>query len=180
MRRRSAALVPPVSLLCLAAWLPLSPPLGAAEPPPAAGFGEAIDVSVAEVQVFVTDRGGKPVRGLAAGDFELRVDGRPTPITNFYAEEGAGGPAAGAPAASAPTARTAGAPAAVSSPGPPAGDRRLSLALFVDDLNLTPEARNQAITSLASFFRTGGLRPGDRVLLARFDGLGIKVRVPRA
>ena len=167
--RRPFCLVPPLALLAL------SSSLRAAAPPPAAGFGEAIEVSVAEVQVFVADRGGKPVTGLGKDDFELRVDGKPTPITNFYAEEGAPAP----PAAAAPAAATpAGAPAATAA-APRSADRRLNLAIFVDNLNLTPGARNQALRSLSQFFREG-LRPDDRVLVASFDGHGVDVRLPRA
>lgn len=171
MRHPTAAFVPPLAVLALS----LSAPLRAAAPPPAAGFGEAIDVSVAEVQVFVTDRGGKPVTGLGKDDFELRVDGKPTPITNFYSEEGA--PATATPPAAAAPA-PAGAPAATAA-APRSADRRLNLAIFVDNLNLTPGARNQALRSLSQFFREG-LRPDDRVLVASFDGHGVDVRLPRA
>lgn len=50
---------------------------------------ETIDVSIVNVDVFVTDRQGNCVRGLTAADFEIREDGRPQPITNFaeYAAE---------------------------------------------------------------------------------------------
>lgn len=61
-------------------------PPGADEP--LATFAEAVDVEVVNVEVTVTDRSGVPISGLSAGDFELEVDGRPTPITNFYAESG--------------------------------------------------------------------------------------------
>src|SRR5436190_2175846 len=39
-------------------------------------FGESIDVRVVNVEAVVTDRGGTRVRGLAAGDFRLLVDGK--------------------------------------------------------------------------------------------------------
>jgi len=48
---------------------------------------EKIDVSVVNVDVTVTDRAGNPVRGLTRDDFEVFEDGRPQPITNFYAVE---------------------------------------------------------------------------------------------
>lgn len=51
-------------------------------------FAESLDVRVVNVDVFVTDRSGKPIPGLGQGDFELIVDGEPMPISNFYSEAG--------------------------------------------------------------------------------------------
>ncbi|HUR83097.1 MAG TPA: VWA domain-containing protein [Thermoanaerobaculia bacterium] len=46
-------------------------------------FSESVQVTVIEVPVTVIDRGGKPMRGLTAADFELTDDGRKVPITGF-------------------------------------------------------------------------------------------------
>ncbi len=43
---------------------------------------------VINVDVIVTDRSGHAVAGLAREDFQLRVDGQPVPISNFYSEAG--------------------------------------------------------------------------------------------
>lgn len=51
-------------------------------------FTEVIDVRVINVDVFVTDSSGQTVAGLAREDFELRVDGKIMPISNFYSEVG--------------------------------------------------------------------------------------------
>jgi VWFA-related protein len=51
-------------------------------------FTEVVDVRVINVEVFVTDRSGVPVVGLGPDSFELEVDGKPMPISNFYSEGG--------------------------------------------------------------------------------------------
>ncbi len=47
-------------------------------------FVDAVDVQVVEVDVVVTDRKGRPVKGLVREDFELYVDGEPVEIANFF------------------------------------------------------------------------------------------------
>ncbi len=47
-------------------------------------FVDSVDVQVVEVDVVVTDRKGRPVKGLTRDDFELYVDGRPVEISNFF------------------------------------------------------------------------------------------------
>ncbi len=49
-------------------------------------FEDVLAVRVVNVDVFVTDRSGDHVSGLTREDFELRVDGEPIPISNFYHE----------------------------------------------------------------------------------------------
>jgi VWFA-related protein len=49
-------------------------------------FTDVVQVRVINVEVFVSDRSGQTVSGLSQDDFELRVDGTPVPISNFYAE----------------------------------------------------------------------------------------------
>jgi VWFA-related protein len=152
------ALLPALPLAAQPAPLPAPAPL-------AETFAESIDVDVVSVEVFVTDRSGKPVAGLGRGDFELRVDGRPTPIANFYAAGGDAAPAAEeAPAAAA---------RATSAPD----DRRLTLLVFVDNASLRPAARLQVMEPLERFFRAG-LGGGDRVLFASYDGVAVKIRRP--
>lgn len=46
-------------------------------------FVESVDVEVIEVDVVVTDRKGRPVRGLGREDFELYADGERIEISNF-------------------------------------------------------------------------------------------------
>jgi VWFA-related protein len=46
---------------------------------------ESIEVRVTELEVTVLDRNGHPVEGLGRDDFELRIGGKVTPISNFFA-----------------------------------------------------------------------------------------------
>jgi VWFA-related protein len=46
-------------------------------------LGETVDVSIVNVDVFVTDRSGNRVRGLTRDDFEIRENGKVQPISNF-------------------------------------------------------------------------------------------------
>jgi hypothetical protein len=64
-------------------------------------IGETIDVRVVNVEAVVTDASGKVVRGLAARDFRLLVDGREVPVEYFTeVEEGTSVAPGGAAAAS--------------------------------------------------------------------------------
>ena len=51
--------------------------------PTASGFSERIEVSIVNVDVWLTDALGEPVTGLTADSFEILHDGRPVPITHF-------------------------------------------------------------------------------------------------
>ncbi len=51
-------------------------------------YTEAVDVAITNVDVIVTDSKGKRVPGLTAADFEIKQDGIPQAITNFYAVSG--------------------------------------------------------------------------------------------
>jgi hypothetical protein len=105
MRTRSVALLFAAAVLTQA-LVPRAAP--AQEPSPPRVFSETLDVRVVNVETVVTDRDGRPVRGLSAEDFRLRVDGREVPIEFFTevadgttAEEKAGAPAAPIPAGEA-------------------------------------------------------------------------------
>lgn len=66
--------------------------LSAQKPALPGSFGEAIDVRVVNVEAVVTDSRGDRVRGLTAGDFRLKVDGKEAPI-EFFTEIASGTPA---------------------------------------------------------------------------------------
>lgn len=48
-------------------------------------FSGTVDVRVAEVEVLVSDRDGRPVSGLTPADFQVVEDGQPVEVTNLYA-----------------------------------------------------------------------------------------------
>jgi VWFA-related protein len=124
-------------------------------------FSETVDVNVVNVEVFVTDQDGRRATGLTRDDFEVYEDGKRVAITNFYAMVGAE-PAA-VPAGA--TLEAGAAPAAVPE------EQSLQLAVYIDNHNFTPQARNRVLPDLEKFLTTQ-LRPEDRVLLATYKGPG--------
>jgi VWFA-related protein len=144
------------------ALLSLASPLSAQEPAEEETFSEVIEVSVVNLDVFVSDKKGKPLAGLRQEDFQILEDGKPVEITNFYAEERTAAPtrAAAGPAA---------APAAERSP-----EQRLNLVIFVDDVNTRPANRGRILDHIDEFLDQS-LAPGDQVMLVRYDN-GLDVR----
>ncbi len=151
-----------------------------AQPEPAPEtFGETIDVRVVNVDVWVTDRDGNPVTGLTAGDFEVREDGRPVELSNFYEFTD------GLDATAREQATTAFrdrrprqsdldrfVPAE-----PPPPEHRLSLMVYVDNNNLTPTDRNRLLPFLRNFLSVQ-LSPYDRAMLAVHDSGRFEVALP--
>ena len=138
-------------------------PLTAQEPAdPSTDFFETIEVEIVNVEVYVTDKDGQPVRGLTPDEFEVFEDGDKVEVVNFYAAEG-GQPTARV-AADATSAEAASEPAPIKPP-----DQRLNLILFIDNLNVSPQGRNRVLEALRGslFFQ---LKPDDRVLLVSYDG----------
>jgi VWFA-related protein len=133
------------------------------KPPPQSKVMAAVRVNVVNVEVVVTDPAGKQVLGLAARDFEVLEDGKPAPITNFYAS----GPAV--PAASVPPAATP--PQEQQTPvpeAPPAEELALSMVVFVDNANIAYAGRKNVLDNLAVMLGKV-LRSGDRVMVVSYD-----------
>ncbi|HSS49970.1 MAG TPA: VWA domain-containing protein [Thermoanaerobaculia bacterium] len=138
------------SLVALGLFALSALPLAAQAPVRDDSFGEEIQVNVVNLDVFVSDKDGKPVEGLQAGDFTVTEDGKPVKITNFYTEKRQPGTAAaGAKAAERPQ------------------DQRLRLVIFVDDVNTQPGTRAQILDRISPFLRQE-LLPGDEVMLVRY------------
>jgi VWFA-related protein len=140
--------------------------LGAAEQEPP---GASARVEVVRVDVSVTDRRGRPVRDLAAADFEIREDGTPHPVTNFaFVAVGSTMPARALlspptreplppPPASAPVTTV---------PVPAQAYQRRALAFVVDDLNLSRTSVVRVRAMLKRFVERS-LQPDDLVGLFR-------------
>ncbi len=119
-------------------------------------FSETIDVRVVNVEVVVTDRQGNRVHGLKPSDFELLIDGEPTPIDYFTeVEDGF--------AQDAPNGEMTGVPAV--DPNAPVGTNFL---IFIDDLFSIQRDRNRVLDRLAD--DVGTLGPADRIAAVAYDG----------
>ncbi|MFV2071998.1 MAG: VWA domain-containing protein [Thermoanaerobaculales bacterium] len=123
---------------------------------PRATFFAPLDVPLVSVDVYASDRGGKPMPGLTLEDFEIFEDGKPVSISHFYAAPGV-----------TETGRedvTPGDPAVESAPA-----QDLYLVIYFDDTNLSRGRRQSAIEHLRGFL-TSELPPDLRVMLVRYDG----------
>ncbi len=132
-------------------------------------FHETVDVEVVEIDVFVADRRGRPVRGLKREDFALSVDGRPVEISNFLEFQG---PVDGT------TRRSA-------NPGPAGGDAArtdggepspLTIVLYLDHLNTHPPHRQRLLQQLEEAVEPLR-RTTARFILATFED-HVEIAVP--
>lgn len=138
-------------------------------------FFDRVDVDVVNVDVYVTDRDGRPVTGLTADDFAVFEDGRPVEITNFYAV--ADGRPAVADAAPETTAASGGdETTAAAVIAEPPDDQRLHLVVYVDNLNIRPENRAWVFASVRRFLHQH-VHPEDRAMLVTHDR-SLHVRQP--
>jgi VWFA-related protein len=142
-------------------------------------FGEAIQVNVVNVEVYVSDKQGRPVPDLTLDDFEIFEDGQQMEITNFAGVVGgerllpAVGGAGLEPAQERPTARL---PLPVIEPEPPREDQRLRLVVYVDNVNIRPLERKRVMDELRSFLHTK-LGREDQAMLVSYDR-SFKLRQP--
>jgi VWFA-related protein len=157
----------------LAVALLFSAPLLAQGPIPDPPFAASIDVSVANVEVAVTDGEGRHVQGLAREDFELFVDGRKVEIVNFseIAESSPVTQEKKVETAAAVAPEAAG-EAVTPVPEPPP----LTLVVFVDNDNLQPSGRQRVLRQVKEFLDSA-VGPRDRVMLVTHEQ-GVTVRRP--
>jgi VWFA-related protein len=144
-----------VPWLCLCA-LPAQEPA----PPPATVF--SVSTTLVQIDSIVTDSKGHQVTDLRPEDFEVLVDGKPQPITNFsYVHLDArdlNRPSLSPQALHKPA--TSGNPADVLKPE----DVRRSMVLVVDDLSLSFESMYSVRKALRKFLDSQ-MQPGDLVAL---------------
>jgi len=131
---------PPVS--------PVQPPPATAQKPPEAPIPpvtESVDVTVTNVDVFVTDSKGQRVGGLKAEDFEIRQDGIPQKITNFYAVSG--GQVLFEDGTSVPFD--------VKEPAAPQVPQTVQAhyVFYIDNQNIQPQSRNRMFKRLKEFIQ---------------------------
>lgn len=169
----------PTTLRSLAPLLALLPVLvGSALPAQEAGereatpeetwvFGETIDVNLVNIDVYVTDKRGEPILGLGRDDFELLEEGRPMPITNFYAVEDGRPTAGGVRAETVPAPPEAAPDAAAAEEVAVPDEQRLHLVVYIDNFNIRPFNRNRVFRRLREFL--ADLAAEDRVMLVSYD-----------
>lgn len=183
----TVATVAVATLAALATAVAVAAPArrGSAPPPsrsaPPTTFVESVDVTVVNIDVYVTDNQGHPVTDLTREDFEVRVDGKKVEISNFSAvasprghapgpsstgqagtssgEMGAAAGPPGDPTAAAPEP----APDSATDPSP------LQLAVLIDNFNTRPNNRKRVMGQLREFLETE-LADGDLVMVVSFDG----------
>ena len=102
-------------------------------------FFDTVQVNLISVDVFVTDRAGRPVTGLQREDFEVFEDGHPVNITNFFAADPS------APTLSPVAVAEAPGEAPSEEPMLPPVEQRLSVVLLADNSGITEAERNLAL-----------------------------------
>ena len=150
----------PLALTLLAAL----PGAADAQEDPASIFIDRVDVDVINVEVFVTDRGGRRVPGLSPDDFEIFEDGQKVEISNFYA-------VAREDRLMQDLARDRqmireGRPR-LERPELPE-DQQLNLMVYVDHYNLRPQNQNRALDQLEGFLEDR-VAQGDNVMLVGYN-----------
>jgi VWFA-related protein len=133
-----------------------------------AQVSEVIEVRVANVDVVVVDRAGKPIVGLTKDDFQLFENGKQQPLTNFYEMR-----SQTLTAASDATASVA-APAAA--PEPSAEARKRSIVVFLDATSIAVFSRNKAMDSIQRMLSTL-VRDGDDAMIVNWNR-GLQVEQP--
>jgi VWFA-related protein len=127
---------------------PARPPAQPAAPSPTprsqalAPVAESARVDITNIEVVVTDSKGNRVRDLAKEDFDIRQDGIPQPVTNFYAVDGL------------KVTFEDGKTIRLDSPeGKEEVPREVKARyiLYIDNLNIQPQNRNRMFKSLKEF-----------------------------
>ncbi|MEM7350235.1 MAG: VWA domain-containing protein, partial [Acidobacteriota bacterium] len=144
--------------------------------PAAEDFFDVVDVEIANIDVWVTDKKGNAIEGLGKDDFLVFRDGKPTEVTNFYAVAGG-----------RPVTNDAEDEQSASGPREPsldlgetaarvAEEHRLWMIIYIDNFNIQALERNRIFPSLRHFIGRA-LRPGDQAMVVTYDR-SLEVRQP--
>ncbi len=143
---------------------------------PASDFFDVVEVEIVNIDVYVTDKQGRPVTGLTRDDFAVFSDGRPAEITNFYVVEGgrerADGAVAGAEIETPAPERE---PSLKLSPEL-APEHRLWMIVYVDNYNINSIERTRVFPAVRRFLGTS-LQAGDQAMLVSYSRK-LEVRQP--
>src|SRR5262245_25605448 len=132
----------------------LMPLLASAQQKPTIpGIGETIEVSIVNVDVFVTNQAGQRVRGLTKDDFEIFENGVKQPISNFAEYGEATGDERRKPV-----------PQGAPTPQP----QKRTVILFVERFRLPPFRTGPLFASLKKLLHEA-IRPGDRALVVSWN-----------
>ncbi len=133
-----------------------------AQAPPASGaattFLGSIDVNLVNLEVFVTNKQGRPLTDLAAGDFQVFEDGKKMKITNFLH---VGAPAEAPAEGAAPVTAMEGQAPASGEPG--------RMVILVDNLTVNPQNRRLILGEVRKFIEDQ-LQSGSEVMIASYEG----------
>ena len=144
--------------------------LGQQRPPGDYQFSDIIDVQLVNVEVWVTDRQGQPVRGLPADVFEVLEDGQPVEITHFAEIQG------NRPVLTELEQVLAEPQDEAPPPPPSAPDGEPShLVIYFDQLHLLPSSRKQAIEDLRDFLLKKEVPPERVLILSQDESLTTEV-----
>jgi VWFA-related protein len=135
---------------------------------PRSTFYAPLDVPLVNVDVYVTDKKGRPVNGLGIEDFRVFEDGNEVEITHFYASPGVALPSR------EPAEATARQPIETGVEETPIQD--LFFVVFIDDTNLSRGRRQAAIDHLRSFLESK-TPPGLNMMMVSYDGR-LQIAVP--
>ena len=137
------------TLVAAALLTSLGATAAAQETPAPQVFRETTEVNVVNVEVAVSDRQGRPVNGLGRDNFELLENGKPVPISNFFAVQGGReAPRLVTPSAAEPVVEIPTTPRI----------RQNHLIIYVDNANIRETNRRRVFKSLREFLR-GNWRP---------------------
>ena len=129
-------------------------------------FTDSIDVELANIEVFVSDRRGYAIDGLERQDFTLLVDGEPVEIVNFSAVHGGQVELQGQGSGERQEAGEA--TVSPPSPGMPMA-RPLNLVVYVDVVFMRNDSLRLVLPEVRRFLEKR-VPAGSRVMLVVYNG----------